>query len=284
MTTATAPAETATADVVPYGTRPDRWAGRRADPRQIAEWVAQFERDGYLLIRDVLPLDVCDRLRADLDTSLAGQSQFDTWGHLTTRMFENSAANRSLFDLEPIVSFAEALVAPDCHVIHNNSFRTPKGGGIVTWHQDDAPHFVVTHGEAPTNIRLPTLLFTGNYYLSDVDRPENGGTEVIPRSHLFGASCPGDLNGTVWADKLATMDHNCAGAGSVVLFNNQCWHRGGPNTSERMRYVTQVSYARRIIGHKYSPFMNYQMPEAVYKDADPRLRRLLGFLPNGAYG
>ena len=47
---------------------------------------------------------------------------------------------------------------------------------------------------------------------------------------------------------------------------------------------TQVTYARRIIGHKYYPFMNYQMPEHVYQDADPRLKRLLGFLPHGAYG
>jgi len=48
--------------------------------------------------------------------------------------------------------------------------------------------------------------------------------------------------------------------------------------------MTQITYARRIIGHKYTPFMNYQMPEHVYRDADERRRRLLGFLPHGAYG
>jgi hypothetical protein len=68
------------------------------------------------------------------------------------------------------------------------------------------------------------------------------------------------------------------------MFNNQVWHRGGPNSSDRTRYMAQISYARRLIGHKYSPFMNYQMPEHVYADADERLRVLLGFLPNGAYG
>ena len=40
---------------------------------------------------------------------------------------------------------------------------------------------------------------------------------------------------------------------------------------------------RRMIGHKYYPFINYTMPEHVYKDADPRLKRLLGFLDRGAY-
>jgi ectoine hydroxylase-related dioxygenase (phytanoyl-CoA dioxygenase family) len=72
--------------------------------------------------------------------------------------------------------------------------------------------------------------------------------------------------------------------GSVVLFNNQVWHRGGPNTSDVTRYITQVSYARRLVGHKYFPFMNYQMPEHVFANANPRLKRLLGFLPTGAYG
>ncbi len=149
------------------------------------------------------------------------------------------------------------------------------------WHQDDPPHYLVTHGEPPTNIRLPVLLFTGNYYLVDVLDPAVGGTETIPRSHLFGRACPNELRGTPYE---ARIRHNCAPQGSVVLFNNQVWHRGGPNTSSGTRYVTQVSYGRRLIGHKYHPFMNYQMPERVYRDASPRLRRLLGFLPSGAYG
>jgi ectoine hydroxylase-related dioxygenase (phytanoyl-CoA dioxygenase family) len=72
--------------------------------------------------------------------------------------------------------------------------------------------------------------------------------------------------------------------GSVVLFNNQVWHRGAPNTSSRTRVMTQITYARRFVGHKYFPFMNYQMPEHVYEGANPRLKRLLGFLPSGNYG
>jgi ectoine hydroxylase-related dioxygenase (phytanoyl-CoA dioxygenase family) len=125
------------------------------------------------------------------------------------------------------------------------------------------------------------LLFTANYYLTDVLDVTNGPTEVIPGSHLFGASPPPVLEGTKWEAKVVP----CLGpAGSVVMFNNQVWHRGAPNRSHRTRCITQVSYARRIIGHKYFPFMNYQMPEHVYANANPRLKRLLGFLPRGAYG
>ena len=80
------------------------------------------------------------------------------------------------------------------------------------------------------------------------------------------------------------LQYNLGRAGSVIMFNNQVWHRGGPNQSDRTRYITQITYARRIIGHKYFPFMNYEMPEHVFADADERKKRLLGFLPSGAYG
>jgi ectoine hydroxylase-related dioxygenase (phytanoyl-CoA dioxygenase family) len=139
----------------------------------------------------------------------------------------------------------------------------------------------VTHGEPPTNVRLPVLLFTANYYLTDVLTVENGPTQVIPGSHLFGGSPPGVIEGTKWEEKVVS----CLGkAGSVVMFNNQVWHRGGPNLSDTVRGMTQISYARRLVGHKYFPFMNYEMPAHCYEDASPRLKRLLGFLPSGAYG
>ena len=105
-------------------------------------------------------------------------------------MFETSTANLRLFDMEPMISLAETIIGPDCHVIHNNSFISPPGGGLDGWHQDDRPHFIVTDGSAPANVQLPALFFTANYYLTDVTEVEHGGTEVIPGSHLFGASPP----------------------------------------------------------------------------------------------
>lgn len=258
--------------------------GVKVSDDQIAQWVERFHQDGYLVLHDVVPKDWCAQMRDDLDRALAehGEENPDGIIELHHRMFEVSRTNLRLFDLEPVVTFAEALIANQTHVIHNNSFRVRPGGkGITTWHQDDAPHYLVTHGEAPTNVRLPVLLFTANYYLTDVETPAHGPTEVLPKSHLFGKPCPPTLDGTPWAGK---TDYCCGGAGSVVMFNNQVWHRGAPNLSDRTRYITQVSYARRIVGHRYYPFMNYQMPEHVYADADDRLRRLLGFLPHGAYG
>jgi ectoine hydroxylase-related dioxygenase (phytanoyl-CoA dioxygenase family) len=257
-----------------------------ADAAQIQQWVDQFNRDGCLFLKNVLPPALVTELREDLDRMIAEDDlkapAGTPPGDFVCRAFERSAANLSLFELEPIVSLAEALIAPNCHVIHNNSFRTRRGGiSLSSWHQDDAPHYLVTDGEPPTNVRLPVLFFTANYYLTDVTEIAHGGTEVIPGSHLYGRPCPADLTGTGLESKI---QYNLGPAGSVILFNNQVWHRGGPNVSERVRSITQITYARRIIGHKYFPFMNYQMPGHIYENAGPRQKRLLGFLERGAYG
>src|SRR5215208_5063819 len=154
-------------------------AEQTVSQEQIQAWVETFHRDGFLFLENVLPPDWCAELRADLDWALEnnpngfnGKNE-KIW--LAHRLFETSPANVRLFDLEPIVSLAEALVAPNCHVIHNNSFHSPPGGGIDSWHQDDAPHYLVTEGEPPKNVRLPVLFFTCNYYLTDVTEIKYGG-------------------------------------------------------------------------------------------------------------
>ena len=192
-------------------------ANQIVSEEQIQEWVDQFHRDGFLFLQDVLPPDWCAQMREDLDWSLKenpnGLNGVNERTALAHRMFETSETNLKLFDLEPIVSFAEALIAPNCHVIHNNSFQSFPGGGITRWHQDDAPHFTVTDGEPPKNIRLSVMFFTANYYLTDVTEIKYGGTEVIPGSApvRYGTAAP-KLKGrsgrarftTIWAKQEAS--------------------------------------------------------------------------------
>lgn len=274
-------------------------AGQAATREQIEEWIDFFHANGFLVIPKVLTPQQCEVLRRDLDEDI---EQAAKAGHkpkkIRKRMFERSPANLDLFALEPIVSFAEQLIgrangigyeisdgipaANVIHVIHNNSFKVgPESNGLAnnSWHQDDTPHILSLDGQPLTNIRLNVLAFTVNYYLTDVLSPENGPTQVIPGSHLFGKFCNGKIRG--YEDKI----HSCLGSmGTAVCFNNQVWHRGSRNDSQTTRYVTQITYAKRLVGHKYSPFMNYQMPAHCYENADPKLKQLLGFLPGGAYG
>ncbi|HHP7231904.1 MAG TPA: phytanoyl-CoA dioxygenase family protein [Xenococcaceae cyanobacterium] len=267
---------------------------------QLAEWIEFFHQNGFLVIPQVLTPERCQQLRDDLDRDITEKpSEYaDSNIAFSHRMFERSPANLSLFDLEPIVTFAEALIggangqgipsewglpnANTVHVIHNNSFVVAPhnpGLGSSKWHQDDTPHILSLDGQPLTKVRLNVLVFTVNYYLTDVLAVANGPTQVIPGSHLFGKFCLPEIEGYE-----AQIQSCLAPMGSAICFNNQVWHRGAPNLSDTPRYITQVTYAKRLVGHKYAPFMNYQMPEACYQNANPRLKRLLGFLLPGAYG
>ncbi|MBN3961983.1 phytanoyl-CoA dioxygenase family protein [Nostoc sp. NMS8] len=279
---------------------PEYLTGKKPTIEQLNEWIESFHANGFLVIENVLTPERCELLRNDLDETLKKTKgkDYQTSKKIVKRMFEHSKHNLNIFDLEPIVTFAEHLIggangtsysihdgipnANIIHVIHNNSFKIPpKTDGLAknAWHQDDTPHVLSLDGKPLTNIRLNVLAFTVNYYLTDVLFEENGPTQVIPESHLFGKLCDDDISG--YEDRI----YSCLGAmGSAVCFNNQVWHRGSRNSSSITRYITQVTYAKRLVGHKYEPFMNYQMPSHCYEEADDRLKQLLGFLPNGAYG
>mgnify|MGYP001430758419 CR=1 FL=1 len=70
----------------------------------------------------------------------------------------------------------------------------------------------------------------------------------------------------------------------VIMFNNQVWHRGAPNTSDRVRFLGGMTYSQRLIAQRFYPFLNYRMPDRVLDGADERLLRLLGKHQKGAYG
>lgn len=111
----------------------------------IQEWIKSFHQDGFLVVPEVLSSDLCATLRQDLDTAYVNASKKGKRRGLIKRMFEQSSANLELFWQEPIVSFAEQLIADngsdevlpgedlqaytkgipsanEVHVFHNNSF------------------------------------------------------------------------------------------------------------------------------------------------------------------
>jgi len=233
-------------------------------------------------------------LRRDID--LVDKKTSQEGNHtLHKTFFEHSRAVCDLFEAEPVVTLAERLIGGThcphptpsslvAHVFHNNAYVVRPGtrGQAPSWHQDDPPHVLTFDGTPlPGNVDLPVLALTCLYYLSDCVSLDDGPTRVIPASHRFGVGCTNQLG-----EKRAESGHVACmePAGSVVIVNCQVWHRGAAVTGSRGRYTMQVSYGRRLVGHKYFPFMNYQMPKHVYATASDRRKRLLGFLPHGAYG
>jgi ectoine hydroxylase-related dioxygenase (phytanoyl-CoA dioxygenase family) len=91
-------------------------------------------------------------------------------------------------------------------------------------------------------------------------------TEFIPGSHRSGRHpAPGDYDANgVPSYNGQQVFKACGKAGSAVLWNDQIWHQGGPNTSDgRIRWVIQAPYAKRYIAQRFYPFINYRMPAEI---------------------
>ena len=136
---------------------------------------------------------------------------------------------------------------------------------------------MVTDGEPPTNVKLPVLLFTCNYYLTDVTTLEEGPTQFVPGSHLFGAPPPDAIEGSRWEDKVVNA---YGGAGTAIMFSCQTWHRGAPNQSDRTRYVTQVSYAAPDDRASLLPVHELRAARTRLRGRQPTAQEATGVRPN----
>ena len=155
-----------------------------------------------------------------------------------------------------------------------------RGGG---WHLDDLVHFPLNDGieRHDPRMTMPCMVMQVFTPLTDVEEVKYGPTEVVPGSHYAGRR-PEVQDNPIFDGRGPVSI--LAKAGDAYIFNNQIWHRGAPNFSERVRYLGGVTYSKRFVAQKLYPFIDYRMPEHVWEGADGRLQRLLGRHEKGAYG
>jgi ectoine hydroxylase-related dioxygenase (phytanoyl-CoA dioxygenase family) len=262
-----------------------------ARTRDFKTWSDFFHKYGYIVINNAISPDQISKLKSDLVKADDRKTSTDKTRHIVhKRFFEHSRATVDLIETSVLTDFAQYLIE-DCpgergnnltaHVIHNNAFTVPPGGRgqAPTWHTDDAPQqIIISDGYPPLrdDIKLPVMVATYMIWLSDCDKPENGPTYIAPGSHRSGKV----VNPKIAEERAIPA---CGMAGTAVLVNNQTWHRGCENTSKIARQTLQITYARRIIGHKFGSIMNYVMPPSVLKGRRDKTYERFGYLEGGAY-
>ena len=263
-----------------------------------------FMRQGYVLLPAVLDKDTVQQLvqLIDRQSTVRGgkrKSPKNNRRHVVLkRLFEHDPALcLSVFRHATVLPIVQRLLgccgsARGCndsclttHVIHNNAYRIDPGGRgqAAAWHTDDAPTFLTHNGRPlPDSVVIAPLVLTCMYFLNDLATPDHGGTRVITGSHRFGKACSPEAVQTL--DR--PISYARCPAGSVLIISSHTWHCGAPVAADcpSSRYVFQVTYGRRLVGHKHDSIMNYQLPKAVEKvlktDDD---FKLMGFLQGGAY-
>jgi ectoine hydroxylase-related dioxygenase (phytanoyl-CoA dioxygenase family) len=222
-----------------------------------AKTAEDFHRDGYVLVPGVLSRDEAARLRDRTEEYFARRDAIDP-AHVS--YVGDTFVLRRAADLDPayahlirrpsIYGVVEAALGAEPAFNALNVIRNAPGQAIAHWHVDDLLEHPLPEAIArfDPRIRMPVLWLTVQLALSDIETAAHGPTQFVPGSHYSGRH-PSPKDAPVFEGRGA-VDVLCR-AGDIYLTNHQCWHRGAPNISDRIRYVLQVQYAARWADRRF---------------------------------
>lgn len=220
----------------------------------VAAIAEEFFREGCVLIPNILTAAEVAALRAITDESARNPDPASK--HIS--FAGNTFVLRYCHEIDPlfqamttrpaILQIVEAVLGANAKFNAMNVIRNEQGQAISRWHVDDVLEFPLPP-EIPrfdTRIRMPVFWMTVQVALSDIDQLEHGPTQFVPKSHYSGRKPPETLE----FEGQGPQSVFCK-AGDIYLTNHQCWHRGAPNLSERVRYVMQIQYAQNWADRRF---------------------------------
>ena len=247
---------------------------------QLAEWEKSFWNEGYIVIKNALPKDTVAHFLERMST-IPDSAGYEGSNSLV-RLFEQGMDFVNLLENEPIISIMRRVLGDDCHIIALQGHRMSKGNEVSSWHADEI-FLQRPHGVADS-VPYPPIINAINchYYVMDVP-VELGPTEVVPYSHrACRQPTPSDGDPPKWDNhEPKTFD---VSAGDCIMYSNQTWHRGAPNSTDQTRLSVVPSYSRRFVAQRFWPFLNYNLSRDVLDRCSPSQRVLLGEHHRGAYG
>ena len=229
-----------------------------------AEWADAIRRDGYVVARDLIsPRDV-DEIKTSLAPWLRGElmGRNDFEGLRSERVYAllaKAPAVARIVEHPQVLALLDALLTPHyrlsaCLAINVHPGETPQG-----WHADDS--------YVPIPRPRPMLGVSAIWALDDFTG-ENGATEVIPGSHLWGPdehSQPDDSR----AQKIVMS------AGSAVLFAGTLVHRGGAHRGTGTRLGITPQYCEPWV--RQIENMVLAVPRELARGYSERIQELIGY-------
>ena len=239
-----------------------------------AEQKTRFDRDGFLILRDVVPSELLARLGAATDRlyeegvgrdGLSGRKHWQRRGCLPADpAFLELASHPSVL---PVVA---GILGWDIHLVTSHLIVRPptpgegahfKGEG---WHRDG--------GQSSWEMAEPhpRILLKVAFFLSDQSEPGRGNTQVVPGSNrLVGPPAQGEGEPHPYG-----AIEILGKPGDAFVFEQRTYHAVGPNQSDLTRKTLFMGYGFRwVYPMDYHPMRDYT---ELYENATPIQRQLMG--------
>ncbi|MFI0446684.1 phytanoyl-CoA dioxygenase family protein [Actinomadura sp. 6N118] len=234
---------------------------RDVQAAQIEADLAALERDGYVILKDLLSQKEREDLRSELAPLLGptGRNSFE--GHHTQRIYSVLNKTRAvdrLVDHPRVLALLDRLLLPNYLLSQLQIINIQPGEDAQLLHPDDGFYPIP---------RPRAALSVATVWAIDEFTEENGATVLLPGSHR-------------WPDGRTPteMDPRVTGvmpAGSCVLFLGTLWHGGGANRSTTARLAATAQYCQPWL-RTQEAFTLSTSPQ-VTKEVSEDIRRMLGY-------
>lgn len=214
-----------------------------------AEQRAEFEREGFLVIRSVLSGAEVEFYAGALDRVYQACQEEGTVApggamHLLSAV-ANCPETAELIDHPQVFGLVWSVLGWNIHIYHSHLDVHPP---IVQqrpfryeWHQDGGRQ----NRETETDPR-PRLSVKLAFWLSDVSEPGRGNFKVWPGSHIRNRIDGPPRRDIAWPDPDGATEV-CANPGDVVFFDRRLWHARSDNYSQVTRKAAFFAYTPRWV-------------------------------------
>lgn len=234
-------------------------AGEGVDPTVAEADLARVLRDGYVVLPDLLDADQIAAIKDAAAELLDHRGRNPFEGHATQRVYSVLNKTRAcdvIADHPRVLALLDRLLMPNYLLSMLQMINILPGERAQMLHTDDAFYPLPRPRKA---------LGAATIWAIDDFTADNGATDIIPGSHLWGQQRPdeGDRRPVVMS------------AGSCVFFLATLWHGGGANRSEHPRLAMTAQYCEPWVRPQeaFTLSMTRDTVRAVSED----IRRMLGY-------
>jgi len=223
--------------------------------------LTEFERDGLVVIPNVINVTDVKKLRQELETAISEDAinypnVFDK-GMVHNCMFRGDAM-ASLLDCPEMNKFVAEILTPTFIVYaYQSSSLQPSDSNFGSRVHVDSPRYIPGY---PTNV--------GVIFPLDDFTLDNGATFYLPGSHKQN-KVPGD------AEFYSSSKRALCKAGDLVIFHGRMYHAAGKNMTNKSRHSLTINFCRSYMRQRFDyPRMMTQENIESYSD---NAKKLLGW-------
>ncbi len=230
----------------------------------VSEALSTMRERGYVVLPAVLDATELDEIRDELAPWLTGQylgrNNFE--GYKSERVYALLAKAPSVartVEHPDVLAIADAFLQPGYLLSAALAIKLHPGEAAQPFHIDDS-------GDTPFLERPRDMVGISTIWALDDFTQDNGATEVIPGSHLWGEDRQPEPADAV----TVTMR-----AGSVLVFAGNLFHRGGANRAHTTRLALTVQYCMPWL--RQIENMSLAVPPQAARQYSKRVQELLGY-------